>query len=128
MTIHGSAWRLERLGNPDADTPAVARADVTLRFTDERGDSGRLGGSGGCNRYFASYRIEGDRLHVGAIGSTKMFCPDDAVMEQEGWLFRALEGAERFTAADDRLVITGTGGTLQLRPIPSDEQQAESGS
>jgi heat shock protein HslJ len=122
MVLHNTAWQLERLGSPDADTPAVASVAVTLQFSAEQDDGGRVSGSGGCNRYFGSYRIAGDELHVGQLGSTKMFCMDDAVRAQEDRYFHILEGAEHFTLADDGLVIRGANGTLRFRSVAPDGQ------
>jgi heat shock protein HslJ len=44
-------------------------------------EEGRVAGSTGCNRFTASYRVDGDALEIGEVASTRMACapPADAV-------------------------------------------------
>jgi heat shock protein HslJ len=67
-------------------------------------------GFGGCNRFFGSYETDGPSLTIGALGATRMACPDS--MEQEQELFTALgtvtryeiHGAKLMLFANDKLV------------------------
>jgi heat shock protein HslJ len=62
--LAGSEWRPTRLGA--ADLPAAS--GIFLRFEDD----GRLAGSGGCNRFFGSYKLDGDKIEIGSLGATRM--------------------------------------------------------
>jgi heat shock protein HslJ len=41
-------------------------------------EAGRAAGSTGCNRYTASYAVDGNMLELGQIASTRMACPPPA--------------------------------------------------
>ena len=76
------------------------RVQSTLHF--QRDD--RVVGWGGCNRYFAGLRSEGDGIHIGPIGSTRRICPP-VVMAQENLFFKALEKARNISMQDHYLII-----------------------
>lgn len=72
-------WRLTWIEGR-AITPPASGRDAHLVF----GDDGRLAGSGGCNRVFGGYRVDGARIDVGPLAGTRMACPtgmdlDDAL-------------------------------------------------
>lgn len=106
MELEEREWRLENFGAPGAPTAVGAAAPaITLTFSASGADAGRVAGSGGCNRYFGGYTRAGQTLTIGPVGSTKMMCPDDGVMERESRFFQALAAAQRFEIRDDRLVL-----------------------
>jgi heat shock protein HslJ len=109
--LAGTSWRLEKLGAE----PIFAGALPTLDFP----EAGRIAGRGPCNRCFADVEIRGDRLRIGAIGSSRMACPD-SVMEQERLYFSALENAERFEIEGDLLRVhcAGAAAPLVFRSAP----------
>ena len=47
---------------------------------------GTVGGSTGCNRYTASYTLDGDSLELGTIASTQMACPPPADAVERAYL------------------------------------------
>ncbi len=62
----------------------------------------QLSGFSGCNRFFGSVELEGDKFKVGKLASTKMACPpgfDDSL------LFQMLNDAEKVVLEDGRLVL-----------------------
>ncbi|WP_224814740.1 META domain-containing protein [Hasllibacter sp. MH4015] len=63
----------------------------SLRFDGE----GRMTGEAGCNRIFGSYTLDGSALSVGAIGMTRMLCPEP-VMEHEARFTAILESVSTF--------------------------------
>ncbi len=91
-----TAWALAQLDGKAmaADIP------VTARFAD-----GRIGGSAGCNQYFASYAVKGDSLRIGSAGATKMMCPEPVMAVEDAFL----------AALQDIRTFKLTGGKLQLR-------------
>ena len=64
---------------------------------------GRVRGSGGCNRFSATYvaRTNGT-LDISQIAATKRLCPEDAV---ERAFFRVLERADGFQLSGDTLYL-----------------------
>jgi heat shock protein HslJ len=106
-TLDGSAWRLEALVEGGQRVPVLAGTEVTLEFFGKN-----VGGSAGCNRYNATYSIEGDHLSVMTPRQTRMICPTPAgVMEQEGRFLSALQAVSAYRLADDRLELLGAAGT-----------------
>ena len=71
--------------------PLIDRSHLTLTLDDD----GRAFGSGGCNHWFASYRLDGDQLSFGPLGSTRKLCAE-ALMEQEQRFFEALGTVQRW--------------------------------
>ncbi len=111
-----SAWTLISFETDMGVILAVKEAPATLTFSAIGEQAGSLSGSGGCNRYFGSYTLTGDRLHIGAMGSTRMMC-DSVRMEQEDRFFQALSIAECCELSQDELLIAYAGGMLRFALI-----------
>jgi len=65
---------------------------------------GNMNGNGGCNNFGGSYELNGERLIIGPIMSTKMACMGPA-MDQEIQFFDALQKAHHVKATHLKLVI-----------------------
>jgi heat shock protein HslJ len=103
--LSGSEWKLEDLGGVTAD-----HGNATLTFP----EAGKVAGNGSCNRFFGSSEINGDAIKLGAMGSTRMACPE-AIMNQEAKYLEALQAAERFEWKDPYLLIYSKGSDKPLR-------------
>jgi len=110
-------WVLVSFGQVGSEEAVLPETEVSIQFTQDN----KINGSGGCNRYFASYETStGNSLSIGPIGSTKMACPGE-IMEQEQQYFNALgnvtifvvdqEGLQLF-CGDDQSVLNFTGNEL----------------
>ena len=108
VELVGTEWGLEEING----TPVADRVQSTLHF--ERHDW--LVGWGGCNRYFAGLRSDGDRIRIGPIGSTRRICPP-VVMNQEDRFFEALEKARHISLQDPYLIIDSEGNEKPLKFI-----------
>jgi heat shock protein HslJ len=117
----GTGWTLVGYVHNDTPTQAVSGTKVTLDF----GDEGRISGSAGCNRYFASYEMKGTAISIGQAGSTMMFCGTTGVMEQEIAYLMLLSQAKTITTDGDRLTLSDAKGTTLLTfaktvlPVPA---------
>ena len=60
-------------------------------------------GFGGCNRFFGSYETSGQSLTLGALGSTRMACPEG--MDQEQELFTVLGTVTRYEIHGSKLML-----------------------
>lgn len=101
---------------------AVVGSDITSEVTAEFDADGDLSGFDGCNRYFTSYEVEGDRITISdAIGSTRMACPSDELAEQAQQYVDALLAATTWSvdAASGRLELRDDGGALQVSFAPA---------
>lgn len=76
--------------------------------------SGRVSGRGPCNRYFASYKIEGARIAVGQAGSTRMACAPER-MEQERLFLGLLSAAAQWSIGSDGALALSTADGRVLR-------------
>ncbi|MBA2680252.1 MAG: META domain-containing protein [Ktedonobacteraceae bacterium] len=123
MELVGSAWTLVSFETETGVISVAAEAPSTLIFAAEGEQAGRLSGNGGCNRYFASYTLADDRLSISPIGSTRMMCSPDR-MVQEDRFFQALSTAERYERSSDELLIIYADGTLRFTPAMSHTGEA----
>jgi len=112
MELAGTAWTLVSFDTDTGAIPALVEAPATLHFSLD-GEKGTLSGRSGCNRYFASYSLSNEHLHIGAIGSTRMLC-SPAQMAQETQYFQALASAGRCVSSKGELFIAYQGGTLRF--------------
>ena len=78
-------------------------------------------GFGGCNRFFGSYESSGESLSFGALGATRMACPEGMDLEQE--LFTALGKVTRYELDGGELrLLEGDAlvARFEARPRPPD--------
>lgn len=100
LALAGSSWRVVEIGGRAVKFDRVP----TLRFAGDR-----VTGSTGCNGYGAAYRLNGDRLTISTMISTKMACiglPGNVERQ-----FRGITAAPMKARIErDRLVLTGANG------------------
>jgi copper homeostasis protein (lipoprotein) len=60
-------------------------------------------GFGGCNRFFGSYKTSGSSLTFGAMGATRMACPEG--MDQEQELLTAIGSTARYEIHGSKLLL-----------------------
>lgn len=113
IELAGSSWTLISFETSTGVIEASTEAPATLTFSAAGEQAGSLSGSGGCNRYFSSYTLTGDRLRISQMGSTRMMC-DPVRMEQEDCFFQALSTAERCELSQGELLIVYVEGTLRF--------------
>lgn len=101
-------WLLEDLGG----TAAIANQQKpTLRFI----GNDRIGGQGGCNLFSGTSQINGDRLTISTLISTKRACVNSRAQEQENRYFRTLERSQRVSLSGPYLLIYSEGLDAPLR-------------
>ena len=105
-SLWGSEWILEDL----AGAGVVDRAQATLAFP----ETNRVAGKASCNRFSGTAEIDGGKLKLGPLVSTRMACPE-ALMNQETKYLAALETAERFEVQDSTLLVYCKGREKPLR-------------
>ena len=103
-TLPGSAWQVKTF----AGQPPLADHAITFEFDNE----GNIGGDGSCNRFGGSCKIEGDKIEVGPLRSTRRACEPDIMQQEQKFL--ALLGAVTTWAMDgDELVLTAPEGAIR---------------
>lgn len=106
--LPGTAWRLSEIRDgTGAPVPVLPGTEVTAVFSAD----GKVTGSAGCNRYFAWYTTDGERITVTGAGSTKMFCGDpEGVMIQESRFLELLTAATSYSIDGKTLTLQGNAG------------------
>ncbi|MDP9879951.1 putative lipoprotein [Variovorax boronicumulans] len=106
--IEGPVWRLVQLG----DEPIAPGGDAQLQF--DR-NSGRVSGSGGCNRVTGSFTRAGVSLKLGQMAATRMACADPVRGANEAQFLSALQNTASYRLAPGRLaLLDGSGRTVAL--------------
>ncbi|MBB6466158.1 putative lipoprotein [Aminobacter lissarensis] len=106
VTIFDRDWVAEEIDGAAAHD----KAKPTLRI----GTDGKVSGRGGCNGFFGSAKVDGDKVAFGQMGSTEMAC-EQAVMEQEHRFHQALERATSFRIVEGKLLVADKDGKDILR-------------
>ena len=107
--LDGTEWRLTQLGDR-AIQPAGGRAAPAMTLD---AATGRFAGSGGCNRLFGGYTVEGDTIAFDDTASTMMYC--DGLMETEAAFAAALGAARGWRVLGRQLDLLGEDGALLAR-------------
>jgi heat shock protein HslJ len=94
------------------DEPVVGRNPVSLTFSEDRAY-----GNAGCNHWFASYQLDGQKLRFSDIGSTRKMCAEH-IMKQEQHFLELLSQIERWDVSKiDQLRFWPTeGAPLRVWP------------
>ncbi|MER8827161.1 YbaY family lipoprotein [Mesorhizobium sp. M0938] len=104
--VFGQSWLVEYIDG----IGVIAEPQATFRISED----GKAGGSGPCNVYFATAKVEGSRIAVSGIGSTFKACAPD-VMAEEKALFEALAKAVSYRVDAGKLTIVDKDGRDILR-------------
>ena len=104
FTLPGSAWKVITFAGqtPLADHP------ITFEFDNE----GNIAGDGSCNRFGGSCKIEGDKIEVGPLRSTRRACQPE-IMQQEHKFLALLAAATEWSIEGNQLVLTGSEGQIR---------------
>jgi heat shock protein HslJ len=104
VALPGSAWQVTTLAGqtPLADHP------ITFEFDNE----GNIAGDGSCNRFGGSCKIEGDKIEVGPLRSTRRACEPE-IMQQEQKFLALLAAATAWSIDGDDLVLTAPDGEIR---------------
>jgi len=108
-TLEGVDWRLTQVagsGVPFIDVPAGV--DATLRI-----DGTQASGSGGCNSWFATVKVDGDAIVFDGIGSTMMACEEPRMSFERQYL-GFLPQIQTWTITDGALQLMDAGGATLL--------------
>jgi heat shock protein HslJ len=103
VALPGSAWQVTTFAGqtPLADHP------ITFEFDNE----GNIAGDGSCNRFGGSCKIEGDKIEVGPLRSTRRACEPD-IMQQEQKFLALLAAATTWSIDGDVLILTAPDGEI----------------
>lgn len=113
LSLTGPVWHLLAYNNGrQAIVSALGRPRVTLELRED----GTLGGFDGCNRFMSGFTLEGGRLSIGPIATTRMACrgPEGAA-EQADAFAAALGSVTGFRIEGRELTLLNAEGTPAAR-------------
>lgn len=110
QNLEGTSWQAISYNNgKQAVTSVLAGTELTADF----GADGSLSGSAGCNQYSGQYEIDGNKITIGPLASTEMYCEGPAgVMDQESQFLAALQSAATYKIEGNRLELRTQDGAL----------------
>ncbi len=109
--LEGKTWLLTAYALPNALTSLIAGTQITARFGE-----GSMSGSAGCNNYFASYTLDGNKVTFGPAGATKMYCETpEGLMQQETAFLTAIEQAVSYRVEGRMLTFYNAEGQIVLQ-------------
>ncbi len=109
LGLTSTSWELIAIGAGETLASPVGSTGITATFTDD----GQVSGAAGCNRYFGSVTVAGDRITFGLIATTKMACTEE-VMAQEQAFVELVGQVTSYTIDGNRLILYADGGNRTL--------------
>ena len=107
----GATWSAVGVNNGRGGvTSLVAGSAISATFAAD----GRVSGETGCNTFRGRFELDGPRLRIGPLATTRRACPDDRLAEQEAWLLAALGRVVTFSIEGDELELRSEDGSLQV--------------
>lgn len=113
----GRDWRLDTVETSGTAASLVAASEITLRIDVD----GSISGNAGCNLYRGSYALDGNKVAVSEIISTRRACADQALTQQEQQYLAALHQVTQYELTPDRLtlIVGDDAGKLVYEALPS---------
>ncbi|MGR9090346.1 MAG: META domain-containing protein [Gammaproteobacteria bacterium] len=103
VALEGTYWRLVRLHGE-----AVRIAEGTsLPHIALHGDTDRVAGFGGCNRFFGQYSTSGQEISIQPLGGTRASCPGTDALERS--FIGALAAIDHYVLDGGQLSLSGGG-------------------
>lgn len=104
--IEGVAWNVTFANDGRKAMVSVVRGTtLTLSFA-----NGTVSGSAGCNGFRGPYKVQGERIAIGQLSTTRKACPGDGVMKQEANFVAALQNAATWKVERGQLTLFGADG------------------
>lgn len=104
LTLTGTSWVLGGLIEGSTASAPVEGSTVTVEF-----DADRVSGKA-CNTFGGGYTLEGDRIEVGPLMSTRMACLSEELNQQETFVLEVLQSATTAKAEYGVLTLTAPDG------------------
>ena len=107
--LRSTRWQLVALGDKAVAVADTQRAPHIIL----QAGSNQVTGSGGCNRMFGVYELNGDALRFSGIGSTKMACPSGTDIETT--FLPALLKVAKWRVVGRQLELSDSAGMVLAR-------------
>lgn len=106
-SLEGRLWILQSYQTSAGETvDAIRDSGARAEF-----ENGELSGTSGCNRFFGPYKVDGNSISIGPLGTTLMACPEP-LMEQEFGFTSSLQSAATYEISGDTLTLSDAAGEV----------------
>lgn len=106
--LSDARWILTEINGQPA---SLGNADQTVNMTLTA--DGKIHGFSGCNQFMGTYRLDGGRLKIGPLASTRMACEQGMALERQ--FLKALRNSTRFDISEQSLNVRDADGQIILR-------------
>ena len=110
LTLENSVWQATGINNGRGGVVANKNTHLaTIHFS-----QGKAQGKTGCNNFSASYKLNDQNLHFGKPMTTRKFCAEGGVMDQEQQYLQALANTVRYELKEGKLNLRDNKGSLMV--------------
>ena len=107
VSITLTPWTLHSYGNTTGNlVPVKSGTEITAVFD----RNGTITGFSGCNQYHANYTVRNLAITITPPASTKMFCGEAGIMEQEINYLNDLQKAVELRTSESDLILYDRSG------------------
>ena len=110
LTLENTVWQATGINNGRGGVVTNKNTHLaTIRFSE-----GKVQGNTGCNNFFAGYELNDQNIRIGQPGTTRKFCAEDGLMEQEQQFLQALVNTVSYELKGGKLNLRDAKGSLML--------------
>ncbi len=110
ITLENTRWQATGINNGRGGVVSNSITHlVTAQFS-----VNEIKGSAGCNQFSANYVVNKQQLKIGPARTTRKYCAEEGVMDQEQQFLQALKNSTQYEIKDDELRFRNANGSLQL--------------
>jgi len=110
ITLKNTSWQATGINNGRGGVVSNSITHlVNAQFSDKE-----IRGNAGCNQFSASYVVNKQQLKIGPVITTRKYCSEEGVMEQEQQVLQALKQTTQYEIKADKLSFRNAKGSLQL--------------
>ena len=110
LTLGNSVWQATGINNGRGGVVANKNTHLaTIRFS-----QGKAQGNTGCNNFSASYELNNQNINFGKSMTTRKFCAEDGVMDQEQQYLQALANTVSYELKEGKLNLRDNKGSLMI--------------
>ena len=113
FAIYSSNWVLTDWTVNGNSNIISTEKPITIEF-DELNK--KISGSAGCNQYFGNYKLREGVLSTGPLGSTMMYCTEE-IMNQETGFLGLFEPGVKISIKNSFLLLENDNNQLKFKPI-----------
>ena len=110
LTLKNTRWQATGINNGRGGVVSNSITHlVTAQFSDNE-----IKGNASCNQFSANYEVNKQQLKIGPARTTRKYCAEEGVMEQEQQFLQALKQTTKYEIKADQLRLRNAKGSLQL--------------